>query len=336
VFIAAKQIHCNRIISNSENNIKSTWKIINEEKGTGKDRRHPVCLQIDNRTIYNLEDIANTFNNYFLSITELLRMKIKEDNNNRKPLQYIQNHLKKYGNLMKWKYVTTYELEKIIKSINSKNSHGYDGILNKIIKASLPFIISPLTYMCNEILKTGIFPDRLKYAIVKPIFKKGNKYEVSNYRPISLLTSFSKMIEKFMFNRLRSHLDKNNILAKEQFGFRPRASTEQAAYIIMNGCLRALNDKLKVGGVFCDLQKAFDCVNHDTLMEKFEFYGIQGKFSYLIKSYLTGRFQRVIIGNSGLDDKSSNWKQITHGVPQGSILGPLLFLIYIYMIYQGR
>jgi len=88
-------------------------------------------------------------------------MKNKEDDNNMKPLQYSQNHFKKYGNIMKWKYVTTDQLEKIIKSLNLKNSHGYDGISNKLIKASLPFIISPLTYICNEILKIGIFPDRL-------------------------------------------------------------------------------------------------------------------------------------------------------------------------------
>jgi len=233
---------------------------------------------------------------------------------------------------MNWKYVTTYELEQIIKSLNSKNSHEYDGISNKIIKLSLPFIISPLTYICNEILKAGIFPDRLQYALVKPIFKKGNKHDTSNYRLILLLTSFSKIIEKLMFNRLVSHLDKNKVFAKEQFGFRPQFSTDQAAYVLINGMLTALNDKLMVGGIVCDLQKAFDCVNHEILMEKLEFYGIQGKFSSLVKSYLTGRFQRVILGNFGHGEKSSNWKQIKNGVPQGSILGPLHFsYIYIYI-----
>jgi len=119
-----------------------------------------------------------------------------------------------------------------------------------------------LTYICNEIPKAGIFPDRLKHALVKPIFKKGNKHDTSNYRPISLLTSFSKIIEKLMFNRLVSHLDKNKVFAKEQFGFRSQFSTDQAAYIMINGMLTALNDKLMVGDIFCDLQKAFDCVNH--------------------------------------------------------------------------
>jgi len=119
---------------------------------------------------------------------------------------------------MEWKYATTYELEKIIKSLKSKNSHGYEEISNKIIKLSASFIISPLTYIGNEILKTGIFPDRLKYAIVRPIFKKGDKHKTSNYRPISLLTSFSKIIEKLIYNRLLLHLDKNNMLAKELWG----------------------------------------------------------------------------------------------------------------------
>jgi len=147
---------------------------------------------------------------------------------------------------MNWKYATTCEVEKIIKSLNAKKSHGYDGIPNKILKLISPVIISPLKYICNEVLKTGVFPDRLKYAIVKPIFKKGNKHETSNYRPISLLTSFSKIIEKRVFNRLFLHFDINNILAKEQFGFGPHLSTEQVAYIMIHCILTALYDKLIV------------------------------------------------------------------------------------------
>jgi len=108
-------------------------------------------------------------------------------------------------------------------------------------------------------------------------------------------------------------------------------STDQAAYKMINGISTALNDKLVVGGIVCDLQKAFDCVNHEIVMENLEFSGIQGKFCSLIKTYLTGRFQRVVLGNSNDNGNSSNWKQIKNGVPQGSILGPLLFHIYIYI-----
>jgi len=211
VVLAAKRMHFNKIIQNSENKIKSTWKIINEEKGKFKDNQNMKFLRINNKTIFNQEAMANTLNNYFLSVADSLCKDFKADDNNMTPLHYLQNNLTKPDNKMKWKYVTMYELEQTIKSLNSKNSHGYDGILNKIIKLSLPFIISPLTYICNEILKAGIFPDRLKYALVKPIFKKGNKHDTSNYRPISLLTSFSKIIEKLMFNRLVSHLDKNKV-----------------------------------------------------------------------------------------------------------------------------
>ena len=128
--------------------------------------------------------------------------------------------------------------------------------------------------------------------MVRPIYKKGNHQEISNYRPISLLTSFSKVVERIMFNRLSSHLEINSILAKEQFGFRPNAYTEQAAYIMTSGILTAFSDKLMVGGIFCGLHKAFDCLNHEILIKKPKYYGIQGKFNALIESYLKGRFQK--------------------------------------------
>jgi hypothetical protein len=113
--------------------------------------------------------------------------------------------------------------------------------------------ISPLTYICNSILNSGIFPDRLKYAIIKPIFKKGDDQEIMNYRPISLFTSFSKVIEKLIYVRLLDHINTNCILVNEQYGFRTQSSTEQATFSLINNVLTAMNNNLKIGGIFCDL-----------------------------------------------------------------------------------
>jgi len=121
----------------------------------------------------------------------------------------------------------------------------------------------------------------------------------------------------------------NTILVQEQYGFRTHSSTEQSAFNSINSILSAINNNQIVGGIFCDLQKAFDCVNHKILLEKLEFYGVEGKFKALIESFLTGRYQKVALDNTTDNNNSSNWKMIKCGVPQGPILGPLFFLIYI-------
>ena len=171
--------------------------------------------------------------------------------------------------------------------------------------------------MTSIILNSGIFPDRLKYAIIKPIFKKGDDQEIMNYRPISLFTSFSKVIEKLNYVRHLDHINTNCILVNEEYGFRTRSSTEKATFSLINNVPTAMNNNLKIGGIFCDLQKAFDTMDHKILMNKLEFYGIEGKFKTLTASYLTGRHQKVTLNNNTNNNSSSKWEMIKNGVPQG-------------------
>jgi hypothetical protein len=226
---------------------------------------------------------------------------------------------------MSWHNASTREIEKISKSLKSKNTGGYDEISTCILNLSTPYIMFLLTYICNAILNTGTFPDRLKYTIIKPIFKKGDDQDITDYRPISLLTSFSKVIEKLIYARILDHITTNSILVNEQYGFRTRYSTELATFSLINNILTAMNNNLKIGGIFYNLQKAFDCMNHEILLNKLEFYSIQGKFKTLIESYLTGRYQKVTFNTNTTTNSSLKWELINNGVSQGSILGPLFF-----------
>ena len=167
----------------------------------------------------------------------------------------------------------------------------------------------------------GRFPNKLKSAIVIPIFKKGDSTHAENYRPISILSNISKIFEKVMYKRIYNFLESHNIISDTQFGFRQNHSTEHALIHFVDFVTKALEDDQHSVGVYLDTKKAFDSVNHSLLLKKLIKYGIRGKCAELIEDYLKGRTQKVKIGNS-----LSTPKDITCGIPQGSVLGPLLFM----------
>ena len=206
-----------------------------------------------------------------------------------------------------------------------KNSaSGYEELPASILKQCIDSYIEPLTCLINMSISQGTFPNQLKLARVIPLFKEEDKQLVLNYRPISVLPFFSKIIEKVVASYVSDFFDDNNLFYKYQFGFRKGHSTSHAIITLVERVSKALDTGKYVVGVFLDLKKAFDTVDHGILLEKLYLYGIGGNIYSWFESYLTNRSQFVEYNN--VKSKTEN---ITHGVPQGSILGPLLFIIYM-------
>ncbi|KAG8244467.1 hypothetical protein J6590_108270 [Homalodisca vitripennis] len=231
---------------------------------------------------------------------------------------------------------TENEIEKIVNSFENKYSTGNDDIPITIIKVALPFINTPLTHIINHSLISGVFPEKFKLARVIPIFKKGNLEDVKCYRPVSLLPVFSKILEKVVFNQFYKYLESNKILDKEQHGFRSNKSTITAGVEFIESIIESVDKGEKVIGIFLDLSRAFDSVEHKKLVDVLQNLGVENTELTWFKSYLSQRKQYVEIDHF-LDSKKIKYKEkysshllkVQYGVPQGSILGPLLFLCYL-------
>ena len=222
------------------------------------------------------------------------------------------------------KTLTKTEILEATKLLKDKKTPDHTSVSTNFIKQTIQTLINPLYHILKLSFNYGMVPAPFKIAKVVPIFKAGDKSQMHNYRPISLLSSFSKIMEKIIASRLLSFLKDNDILSKWQFGFRAGHSTAHPMVHFLNKISDSLNKKQHTISIFCDLKKAFDTCNHEILLSKLDKYGIRNVELNWFKSYLTERKQFVTI-----KDKTSPLLNISLGVPQGSILCPLLFILYI-------
>jgi hypothetical protein len=318
-----KRIQLEKQVITAINKPKKMWDIINNELGKYNRIRDNIEIQNGMNVITNPLSIAERFNSYFIDII----MELKGDSNMLNLDYGIVNY---YSNSFYLVPVTDHEVEKTIKNFKNSYSMGVDGFPETIIKNCGPYLIKPLVYIFNLSFQSGIFPDMLKVAKIIPIHKNGDQRIIANYRPISILSVFSKILEKIMYKRLISFLHKNNILSNEQFCFRQGKSTELACHTFLNNIQEAIDKKYQVIGLFLDLSKAYDVLNHQILLEKLERYGIRGITNKWFHSYLSNRIQMVEITHVSKNKQNkflSTPRTNLSGVPQGSILGPLLFLL---------
>jgi len=250
----AKKMYYDSRIQKTNNKVKATWNVIKTATNNKTSNKSTSTSELK-----NTQKTADAFNLYFSEITEHLNEETIKKNRYKRvdPLIHLRTNFIKVDESIKLKNTTTHEIDKIICSLKTRDSHGYDGISTRILKLSAPYIVSPLTLIINRILLSGIFPDRLKYSEVKLLFKGGNSSDLANYRPISLLTSFSKIIEKSIHQKFYHFFEQQNILVKEQHGFRKKMFTETAAFSFFNNILNSLDSRKIVGGLFLDLRKAF-------------------------------------------------------------------------------
>ena len=276
----SEKLHFSKLILKYKNNIKKARQIIKEAIGKEKCNQHrfPIKMVVDKESITNIHSIAENFNKYFIEIGPNLANKINP------PRKHFHEYLKEYQTCQPENVISVNELKDAFFSLKINKSPVYDNISFNVVKKCSGVLYKPLLHIFNLSIETGIFPDELKIASVTPIFKGGENWNLGNYRPISVLPCFSKILERIMYNWLYKYLADYNILYKKQVGFQTGHCAEHAIIQLFDQINSNLQKDQYTLSVFIDISKALDTVDHRIVIAALENYGIKGTNLFWFKT----------------------------------------------------
>ena len=323
---AAKRKYFTESVSNSKDT-KHIWAHLRTVNGDTKasSKHLPQELTIDNKTFTKSEDIAHKLNSYFTSIANIINVNDSDTPalNTEKISNLVENKVPA-DTFFTIPLITSEQVSTYINKLESSKATGLDGLSPRVLKMTASLISPSIAMLINKSIKTGTFPFQLKQAKVHPIFKGGTKSDPSNYRPISILPTVSKIFEKHINKHLMGYLNKHKLLHESQSGFRHKHSCQTAFIKLIDSWAECIDRGDLIGALFLDFRKAFDLVDHSILIKKLSIYKFSSSAIQWFKSYLNNR-QQTIECDKGFTD----FLNILSGVPQGSILGPTLFLLFI-------
>ena len=288
--------------------------------------RSKICLKTNENLSFDPKTNADTFMKFYSNLASDL-VKQLPTAPNKFGIDTVKKYYENYkleGKFFSFTPVTEETILKMLLTTNPSKAAGLDNLAGKYLREGASVLVTPVTKICNLSIRLSTFPDKCKIAKLKPLFKKGSKTETKNYRPISLLPLISKIVEKVIFDQTQIFLDKNQIIYKYQSGFRSNHSTNSCLSYLSNKVLTSFDQGMITGMILIDLQKAFDTIDHKILLKKMKHLGFSDETIKWFESYLANRIFKVNVG-----DEYSGPGDLSCGVPQGSILGPLLFLLYV-------
>lgn len=320
--VAAKADYLSKKILSSSDKVKTVWQVIGNETGKRKMKDPHYTVRIADTLVSSDREVADHFERFFSNIPVETTKSLNSSPDVAEEI--LKTNVAECTEIFKFSYVTPNIVLKTFRSLNIKKTEDLWGLSVKVLHSIIESIAPYLAEIFNRCIDAGIFPDIMKHSKIIPLFKSGTRTDSTNFRPISILPALSKVFEKLILNQLSSHFNRNKLLDSNQFGFTRGRSTTDAGVVLLKHIFDAWEKAQDAIGIFCDLSKAFDCVDHENLKRKLSHYGIKASALDLVSSYLSNRTQRVVINGT-----QSAGSPVALGVPQGSILGPFLFLVYI-------